>query len=61
MSITSGMMSSNNQECETPQDFFDALNAEFGFTLDAATARDRAGHGGIGAGSRRGIFGIIIS
>ena len=34
--ITSGLMSSSSNEWETPQGFFDALDAEFGFTLDAA-------------------------
>lgn len=30
------MFSSNSEEWETPQDFFDKLNEEFNFTLDAA-------------------------
>lgn len=33
--ITSGLMSSISMEWATPQDLFDELNAEFGFTLDA--------------------------
>lgn len=32
--ITEGMMSSNSREWETPQDFFDKLDAEFHFDLD---------------------------
>ena len=40
MPITSGMMSSNRHDWETPQDLFDDLNAEFHFTLDVcATAK----------------------
>lgn len=35
-------MSSNTQEWETPQPFFDKLNAEFGFTLDAAATAENA-------------------
>lgn len=31
---TTGMFSSKTCEWATPQDFFDKLNAEFGFTLD---------------------------
>ena len=32
--INAGMMTSSTDLWETPQDFFDALNAEFGFELD---------------------------
>lgn len=32
--------SSKSVEWETPQAFFDALNAEFGFTLDAAASHE---------------------
>jgi len=38
MPINKGMMSSSSNEWETPQDFFDKLNDEFGFTLDAAAS-----------------------
>ncbi len=31
---------SNNDDCGTPQDFFDKLNSEFHFTLDACANRD---------------------
>ena len=42
MSINKGMMTSNSAEWETPQDFFDKLDAEFQFTLDVcATAENR--------------------
>lgn len=34
--------SSNSNEWATPQPFFDALNAEFGFTLDAAATAENA-------------------
>src|SRR5690349_10782386 len=34
--------SSQTNEWETPQDFFDLLNAEFDFTLDAAATADNA-------------------
>ena len=32
------MFSSEKEDWETPQDFFDNLNSEFGFTLDAAAS-----------------------
>lgn len=35
-------LSSRRHDWETPQRLFDALNAEFGFTLDAAATRDNA-------------------
>ena len=34
MSLQKAMVSSNSNEWTTPQDFFDELHAEFGFTLD---------------------------
>lgn len=34
MSITAGMLSSKSDMWETPQDFFDRLNAEFHFDCD---------------------------
>lgn len=37
-----GMYSSKTDEWETPQDFFDKLNAEFGFTLDVCATEDNA-------------------
>lgn len=42
MAITAGMMSSNSHEWETPQDFFDKLDLEFRFTLDAAATPENA-------------------
>ena len=42
MSINSGLMSSNSHEWETPQDFFDMLDAEFNFDLDAAATIENA-------------------
>ena len=36
------MYSSASDNWETPQDFFDALNAEFHFTLDAAASDENA-------------------
>lgn len=42
MPITTGMMSSNTDLWETPQDFFDELDREFHFELDVcATAENR--------------------
>lgn len=32
------MFSSEKEDWETPQDFYDNLNSEFGFTLDAAAS-----------------------
>ncbi len=40
--ITQGLMSSNSREWETPQDFFDKLNAEFDFDLDACATPENA-------------------
>lgn|SRR3990167_160136 len=34
MMLTTGMMTSNHDDWETPQEFFDNLNDEFHFTLD---------------------------
>lgn len=36
------LYSSRSEEWGTPQAFFDALNAEFGFTLDAAASKENA-------------------
>lgn len=33
--INNGLMTSNTELWETPKDFFDKINEEFGFTLDA--------------------------
>lgn len=40
--INSGMYSSNSDEWGTPQDFFDALNDEFSFTLDVCATAENA-------------------
>ena len=40
--ITVGLMSSESNDWETPQWFFDKLDAEFGFTLDAAATANNA-------------------
>jgi len=40
--LNNGLMSSDRGDWETPQDFFDALDAEFGFTLDAAASSHNA-------------------
>jgi phage N-6-adenine-methyltransferase len=42
VSINNGMMTSNTPEWETPQDFFDELDAEFHFTLDVCATPDTA-------------------
>jgi len=34
------LFSSRSNEWETPQDFFDSLNAEFGFTLDVCASEE---------------------
>ena len=39
---TDVMFSSKNDLWETPQTFFDELNQEFGFTLDACAVPDNA-------------------
>ncbi len=39
---TAVMFSSKTSEWETPQDFFDKLNAEFNFTLDPCATRENA-------------------
>lgn len=39
---TATMFSSASTERSTPQDFYDALNAEFNFTTDAAATRENA-------------------
>lgn len=40
--INKGMMSSNTNEWGTPQDLFDELNKEFGFTLDPCSTHQNA-------------------
>ena len=42
MSKLKGMMSSNSNEWETPQDLFDGLNTEFHFTLDPCATEENA-------------------
>ena len=42
MPITKGMMSSNRDDWETPQDFFDRLDDEFHFTLDPCATVETA-------------------
>lgn len=40
--MTAGMYSSKTPEWATPQKFFDALNAEFHFTLDVCATKENA-------------------
>jgi len=40
--INSGLYTSNTDEWATPQDFFDALNDEFHFTLDVCATPENA-------------------
>ena len=40
--LTSGLFSSSTVECETPQSFFERLDAEFHFMLDPAAAVENA-------------------
>jgi len=40
--LNKGMMSSNSNEWSTPQDLFDSLNKEFGFTLDPCATPENA-------------------
>lgn len=40
--LNAGMLSSNTDEWETPQDFFDKLNAEFSFGLDVCATQENA-------------------
>lgn len=40
--LNAGMMSSATDEWETPQDFFDGLNKEFGFELDVCATAENA-------------------
>ena len=40
--INPGLFSSESSEWETPQDFFDELDAEFGFTLDPCSTHENA-------------------
>jgi phage N-6-adenine-methyltransferase len=42
MAISQALYSSRTDEWPTPQSFFDALNAEFHFTLDACATRRNA-------------------
>jgi len=42
MSFNEGLFLSGSTEAETPQDFFDALNAEFHFNLDPASTHENA-------------------
>jgi phage N-6-adenine-methyltransferase len=42
MVISKGLLSSDSCEWETPQYLFDALNAEFGFTLDPCSTHENA-------------------
>lgn len=42
MGINAGLMSSDSGEWETPPDFFDRLDAEYRFTLDAAASTTNA-------------------
>jgi len=40
--MNKALLSSNSNEWETPQDLFEKLNEEFGFTLDAASTHENA-------------------
>ena len=40
--VDKALFSSNREDWETPQDFFDRLDAEFHFTLDAAASPENA-------------------
>ena len=42
MALNDALFSSAKQDWETPQDLFDELNAEFGFTVDAAASDENA-------------------
>lgn len=42
MSVNAGLFSSKTDLWETPQDFFDALNDEFGFDLDVCALPENA-------------------
>ena len=42
MAISTALYSSRTEEWATPQDLFDQLNAEFGFTLDTAACAENA-------------------
>lgn len=42
MSINKGLFTSNTDLWETPQDFFDCLNKEFGFDLDVCALPENA-------------------
>lgn len=40
--INKGLFTSNTPEWATPQDFYDRLNQEFGFTLDPSCTKENA-------------------
>jgi len=40
--MNQGLFTSNTAEWETPQELFDTLNAEFGFTLDVCATKHNA-------------------
>jgi phage N-6-adenine-methyltransferase len=42
MALNKSLFSSSTDEWETPQDLFDALNTEFGFTLDPCSTDENA-------------------
>lgn len=42
MAVNQGMFSSATDEWPTPQEFFDALNSEFGFELDVCATPENA-------------------
>ena len=42
MALFKNKFDSAKQDWETPQDLFDAINAEFNFTLDAAASPENA-------------------
>ncbi len=42
MAISTALYSSRSEEWATPPDFFEALDEEFGFTLDPCATRDNA-------------------
>lgn len=42
MSINAGLFTSKTDDWSTPQDFFDKLNAEFGFNLDPCASKENA-------------------
>ena len=42
MALNQGLFTSNTDEWATPQDFFDALDKEFHFSLDVAATKENA-------------------